>query len=181
MGNVIGQPVQKQAIDPNISIVFENMVAEWGVVPFAELSVLLVHLRFLTMVHQTHHWITKGDAFFGDHLLFERLYNETVAEVDALAEKSIGLGGTDNVNIVLQTSQVMRLVSGYGSSTTLPHPSDLARRSLAAECNFLKTAAIACERMKENSSLSRGLDNLLASIQDTHEGHIYLLKQRTKG
>lgn len=164
--------------DPNTSIVFENMVAEWGGIRMAELSVVLVHLRFLTFVHQTHHWVARGDSFYGDHQLFQRLYDATVEHVDALAEKAVGLAGIENVNISLQTTQLARLVSGYGMMSTIPQTTEIAKRSLAAEVNFIKTTELALETLKESGQLTKGLDNLLAGLLDVHESHIYLLKQR---
>ena len=167
--------------DPNISIVFDNMVAEWGGQTYGELSVLLVHLRFLAFVHQTHHWVTKGDSFYGDHKLFEELYNNTVADIDALAEKTVGLGTTENVNITLQVNQLMRLVKGYGMTSTIPQPSEITRRSLAAEVNFIKTAELAFECLKERGGSTLGLENLIGGILDVHESHVYKLKQRSCG
>ena len=165
-------------VEPNLDIITENMVSEWGGVPYPELSVLLVHLKFLAAVHQNHHWITKGDPFYGDHLLFARLYEATAADIDSLAEKAIGLGCTSNVDIVLQHKQLCQLLQGYGMTATIPQPTELAKRSYLAEMNFLKAAAHLAEHLKSNGTMSRGLDNLLAGIEDKHEGHVYLLKQR---
>ena len=165
--------------DPNISIVFDNMVSQWGGTPFPELSVVLVHLRFLALVHQTHHWVSRGDTFYGDHLLFERIYNAVVEDIDAVAEKSIGLGHVDNVAIRLQVKQLNQLTAGYGMMSTIPQTTELAKRSLAAETNFIKTTELAIQAMKESGRMTRGLDNLLAGLLDTHEGHVYLLKQRS--
>jgi len=165
-------------VEPNLDIITENMVSEWGGIPYPELSVLLVHLKFLAAVHQNHHWITKGDPFYGDHLLFSRLYDAVVCDIDALAEKAIGLGCTSNVDIVLQHKQLCQLLQGYGMTATIPQPTELAKRSYLAEMNFLKAAAHLAEHLKANGTMSRGLDNLLAGIEDKHEGHIYLLKQR---
>jgi DNA-binding ferritin-like protein len=165
--------------DPGYGIAIENMLAEWGGVPYAQLSVLLVHLRFLVLVHQTHHWTAKGDPFYGDHLLFERLYNGVLEDVDALAEKSVGLGGNDNVNLPLQIQQLNTLAQSYGASSTLPQASDLSKRSLIAEVAFLRCATHCVQSLKEMGLMTRGLDNLLAGIEDKHEGHVYLLKQRS--
>lgn len=164
--------------DPNLNIVTENMVSEWGGVPYPELSVLLVHLKFLSFVHQNHHWTTKGDPFYGDHLLFSRLYDGVIGEIDSVAEKAIGLGSSSNVDLPLSTSQLFKLIQGYGMTSTIPQPTELARRSYLAEMNFLKVVSILVEHMKSCGTLTRGLDNLLAGIEDKHEGHIYLLKQR---
>ena len=166
------------SVEPNLLIMTENMVAEWGSVPYAHLSVLLVHLKFLAEVHQNHHWTTAGDPYYGDHQLFSRLYDGVKGEIDAVAEKSIGLGCTQNVNLHLMTSQLLKLVSGYGMTSTIPQPSDLARRSLLAEMNFLKVIDYVIESLEENYILTNGLDNMLQGIADSHEGHVYLLKQR---
>jgi hypothetical protein len=44
--------------------------------------------------------------------------------------------------------------------------------------NFLKVAAYLAECLKECGLMTRGLDNLLAGIEDKHESNVYLLKQR---
>ena len=165
-------------VEPNLGVVTDNMVSEWGGVPYPELSVLLVHLKFLAAVHQNHHWTTKGDPFYGDHLLFERILGGVCGEIDSVAEKAIGLGSTSNVDLVMQHKQLCQLVQGYGMTSTVPQPTELAKRSYLAEMNFLKVASHLVEHMKECGTLTRGLDNLLAGIEDAHEGHIYLLKQR---
>jgi DNA-binding ferritin-like protein len=171
--------VQIAVPDPGFGVAIENMLAQWGGVRYAELSVLLVQLRFLAVVHQTHHWTAKGDPFYGDHLLYERLYNGVVADVDTLAEKAVGLGGNDNVNLPLQLLQLNQLAQSYGMASTIPQTTDLAKRSMAAEIGFLRCAAHCACSLKEAGLMTRGLDNMLQGIEDKHEGHVYLLKQRS--
>lgn len=170
--------VQIAVPDPMHGIVFENTLAQWGGVPYGELSVLLVNLRFLALVHQTHHWTSKGDPFYGDHLLYERLYGAVVEDIDALAEKAIGLGNNDNVNLQLQVIQLAEMARQYGCAVTLPVASSLAQRSMAAEVGFLRSAAHCASLLSENGTLTRGLDNFLQGLEDKHETHVYLLKQR---
>ena len=166
------------AVEPNASVVVENMVSEWSGLPFGELSVILVLLRHLALLHQTHHWQAKGDPFYGDHLLFERLYGGVSGEIDQIAEKAVGLSGPESVEMQLQVSQLQRLLQGVGTSSTIPQSSELAQRPLAAEMNFIKSVEILMTMMQETGQMTKGLDNLLAGILDTHEGHVYLLKQR---
>lgn len=165
-------------VEPNTNIVVDNMVAQWGSVPYPQLSVLLVHLKFLAAVHQNHHWVSRGEPFYGDHLLFQRLYEGTLEEIDSVAEKAIGLGTSGNVDLALQTTQVSSLVKGYGMTTTIPQASELAKRSYLAEMSFLKASSHLVECIEEMGVMTRGLDNLIAGIEDKHEGHVYLLKQR---
>ena len=63
-------------------------------------------------------------------------------------------------------------------TSTVPQPTELAKRSYLAEMNFLKVAAHLAEHLKECGTMTRGLDNLLQGIEDRHEGNVYLLKQR---
>lgn len=165
-------------IEPNTDIVVDNMVAEWGGNPYAQISVMLAYLEFLSKVHHTHHWISKGDPFYGDHLLFQRLYEGVDEEIDLVAEKAVGLGTTANVDLNLITAQCYRLVQNHGSSSTIPHPAELFRRSYQAEMTFLKFVARLVDSLKESGLLTRGLDNMIAGIEDKHESHVYLLKQR---
>ena len=164
--------------EPNQSIIFDNMMAEWGGLPYSQLSVLLSHLKFLLVLHENNHWTCMGDPFYGDHQLFSRLYDAVAGEVDSVAEKSIGLGCTSNVNMQLLSSQVLKLVSNTGAASTIPQSSDLARKSLAAELNFLKVIDCCRNSLEECGQLTNGVDNMLQDIADKHEGHVYLLKQR---
>lgn len=161
-----------------IAITTENMVSEWGNIPYAELSVLLVHLRYLQMVHQTHHWTASGDAFYCDHTLFNQAYENATDEIDKVAEKSVGLHSSQNVNIQLQVSQLQKLVENYTVINTIPDPDELVKQSLKAELVFCVTLDVLLEILEENASLTKGLDNLLSQILDNHEKTVYLLKQR---
>lgn len=165
-------------VEPNIDIVTDNMISEWGGTPYAELSVLLAHLEYLKKVHHTHHWISRADPFYGDHLLFSRLYETTESEIDMVAEKAIGMGTTANVDLMLVTAQCFKMIQGYGATSTIPQASDLARRSYQAEMTFLKATSRLVECLKQCGRLSRGVDNMIAGIEDKHESHVYLLKQR---
>lgn len=165
-------------IEPNLIVMTDNMIAEWGGAPYAELSVVLVHLKYLYALHQNHHWISMGDPYYGDHLLFQRLYGDVVEEIDGIAEKAIGLGSTANVDLQLVNAQVLKLISGQGSASMIPQSSDLAKKSLMAELSFLKVVDHALLHLSETGLLTSGLSNMLEGIADVHEGHVYLLKQR---
>jgi len=165
-------------IEPNLQVLTDNMIAEWGGTPYPQLSVALVYLKYLAAVHQNHHWTCVGDPYYGDHLLFERLYGDIPEEIDSIAEKAVGLGCTANVDLQLVHSQLLKLIAGAGSATMIPQSSDLAKKSLMAEMNFLAVMKHLCDSLNECGLMTHGLDNLLAGIEDKHEGHVYLLKQR---
>lgn len=163
----------------NLDILYSNMVAGWRGIPYAELSTLLGYAMFLQQVHHNHHWISQGDPFYGDHQLFDQLYSSVNGEVDGIAEKAVGLGNQSNVDLFTLYQQVNRWVATmYTGGGTIPSSSELARRSLDCEMAFLKFSALTSHLMESQGTLTRGLDNMLQGLEDTHEGHVYLLKQR---
>lgn len=165
-------------VSSSLSIELDNMMSEWGDVPYAELSILLVHLRFLALVHQTNHWVAKGDSYYGDHLLFERLYDSVVKEIDQTAEKVIAFGTETNVNMNLQVVQLNRLVQNSQLLGTFPSSAGPATASLASEKRFLEALEYLVQSLKERQMLTLGIENMLTGIADKHEESVYLLKRR---
>ncbi len=163
--------------DHTTTIMVDNTLGEWAGIPYAELSLLLVHLKFLYHLHQNHHWISKGDAFYGNHLMFQPLYEKTLGEIDSLAEKAIGLGSDANVDFQRIMLGLTKLSQKSQGLSTIPNSNQLVERSLQSEKEFLSTVSNCVTSLKEKNVLTRGLDNLIADIEDTHESHVYLLKR----
>lgn len=159
-------------------IAFQNALSFWSRVAVPELSIVLSHLRALSLIHQVHHWQAKGDPFFGDHKLFEQLYTGTLDQIDSIAERAVGLGGPENVDMSSQLMHALKLVEACGSLDTIPMSSELAKRSLTAELGFIRCLDLVVQSMRDNGTLTRGTDNLLAGIEDAHESNVYLLKRR---
>lgn len=178
----VSEPADEQVASernvPHDALAHDNEVAAWSGLPYAELSVVLVHLRYLAMLHQTHHWIARGDAFYGDHQLFESLYQRTLEDIDDIAEKVVGEGGEQNVDLSHHLSQLARLGKASGSSQTIPQGNCLARASLEAECAFLRVLKDMRESLRSQYALTDGMDNLLPQVADRHEKHVYLLRRR---
>jgi DNA-binding ferritin-like protein len=158
-------------------IVVQGALAAWSLVPCPELAVVLVRLKALAELHQSHHWTAQGDHFYGDHLLFERLYNAVVGEVDAVAERAVGAGGAMNVLVGHVAQQVADLLATQPAST-IPSSADLAKASLAAEREFVTVLDALIVSLRENGRATHGTVNLLEDVASTHESHVYLLQQR---
>jgi DNA-binding ferritin-like protein len=159
---------------------FEQMCNDWGNTEYSELSVILSVARAITMLHQTNHWSAKNDSYYGDHLLFDRLYNETLADIDTVAERVVGLACVEHVNITIQAKQVCKLICEVFSNTNvgIPHTQELMQRSYNAEMKYKKWVDICKNKLQARGCLTYGTDDLLAAIANKIEGRIYLLKQR---
>lgn len=142
------------------------------------LSSVLAVLRAAAMVHQTHHWQTSGAQYYGDHLLFERLYDESQPFIDQVAERAVGAGSVALVNSLDQAKVIYELIPLMCSGSD--DPEEMVRDSLKTESLVVGVVDAAITMLEGTGSLSNGTDNLLQGVSDLHEGFVYLLKQRAQ-
>lgn len=142
-----------------------------------ELGVLVSFMRSVSMIHQTHHWQTRGTSYYADHLLFERLYDESQDMIDSLAERAVGLNTFDIVDVRLQIENMSRIVD-FLAQKDLRGAEGYVVTSLRSETLLLVLLKMAYQQLEGRGALSLGLDNLLQDIADKHESFVYLLKQR---
>lgn len=138
-------------------------------------SNLLAMLRAIQWNHLASHWQSAGDASYGDHLLFERLYSKVVGEVDGLAEKLVGTFGTQAVESKEQATLM---------AATLHRMSDIGdpfERGLLFERTFQVYLKACVQALDDMGQLSLGMDDFLRTMANDHETHIYLLQQRQGG
>jgi hypothetical protein len=165
----------------DLSVAFEHCLSEYGGSPSAELAVLLASLRAEAMIHQAHHWQTRGQTYYGDHQLFDRVYTTVSGFIDGLAEKAIGTGHHINVQPLLQISQIVAFSKiFYSDAPVNPTPEDYVLLSLRAVLKSSVVLTFAYKSLEGKGQLSYGIDNHLQGIADKQEELIYLLKQRSK-
>lgn len=133
---------------------------------------LLAVLRAAAVSHQFAHWTTKGCNFYGDHLLFERIYTPIADQVDGLAEKAVQKFGPKVVDPCAQLQQQYHFMEMWAKEP------DLVGRALLVEHGIQHCITVARKELGKN--LSIGLDNFLAQLADDHETALYLLGQRGK-
>jgi DNA-binding ferritin-like protein len=174
---------QKEADAPLIilSQILQSIAADYGGAPLSELAAILAFLRAEAMVHQSHHWQTRGTTFYGDHLLYDRLYDDVQKLIDRVAERAVGAGHHILAHPLMHSYHAAVLVRVmYEGAPLDPSPSDYALLSLRMVHRFLAFEKMVYAILDERGQLSHGTDNLLQEIADKHEEHIYVLKQRTR-
>jgi DNA-binding ferritin-like protein len=134
------------------------------------LCAYLAMLRVMTLIFQNSHWKCKCPAFYGNHLLFERIYDDAGDLTDAAAEKLIGLFGNDALNHPEQ----IELMSGYYKKYVSDNHIE---NSLTVSKDFIKLADDVYNRIKEIGEMTLGLDDLIMSQSSKVEEFIYLLSQ----
>lgn len=143
---------------------------------FKVAALYVATLKAIALIHQHNHWTTKGAMFYGDHLLFERLYNSTLETLDGAAEKFIGIFGDECLDYDLQADLLHKVLLKYKNLDGSP-----AEMSLAAEKDFLKFSQEAYECFEKEERLTLGLDDMIMEIASKREDACYLLQQTLKG
>jgi DNA-binding ferritin-like protein len=139
-------------------------------------ALYIASLKSLAIIHQNSHWSTKGLNFYGDHLLFERLYNSVLENLDEAAEKFLGLFGDECLSYEFQNELLNRVLSKYNNLEGSP-----LEMSLAAEKDFIKLSKDAYNCFEDEDKLTLGIDDMIMSISSKREESIYLLQQVLKG
>lgn len=130
---------------------------------------------------QVAHWSAKGGNSYSDHLLYERIYNDNVEEIDKFAEKMIPIVGETFINpieISVLVSEKLKSIVEYKDEMPSDH---LAKNLLNFEQSLLEEIDDFRRALEMNKELSLGLDDLITELHNSHQGHIYLLSQRLKG
>lgn len=128
-------------------------------------------LRAAYLSYQTSHWQVIGGSFYGNHLLFQRLYKSVEDQVDQLAEKLVGYLGRE----VVALDHQMRHIAGYTvawSRIDCHH-----KRGLQSEADLQRALKRAYEGIKRVNAMSLGLDDWIMATANAHEENEYLLQQ----
>ena len=130
-------------------------------------------LRTAYLIHQGSHWTSSGSNFYGNHLLFERLYTNSAKDADAAAEKMIGVFGDATLNLSMQAQLIGKMMAKYSTSSPLDN-------SIKVEKAILEFSDKLYETLEEDGKLSLGLDDFIMSIASNREEAVYLLQQAMK-
>ncbi len=136
-------------------------------------------LRAMHLWFHSAHGTVYGMPFAGDHFsLYGKIYSEIQEEIDGFIEKSIGL--TDNQDMgcpIMITAAAEKLLK------SLPSPSKLKGCEIASTGRdiveaYLELLEEAHKKISESHEMTLGLDDMISSSANKHEGYYYLLNQR---
>jgi DNA-binding ferritin-like protein len=129
-------------------------------------------LRAMYLLHQQNHWNAQS---YGDHLLFQRIYESSSEMADAASERAIGLCGSNMVEFENEEAIAKKFAPRIKTLYSL------LESSLAIEKAFQSLAEDVYNTIKEKNMLTLGLDDLIMSQASESEVHIYLLQQAMNG
>jgi len=138
------------------------------------LTQLLALLRATHWSHWTTHWQVRGTPSYGDHLLFQRLYEEMVDEIDGLAEKIVSYYGAEAVAAEPNIAIAHAFLKAYSEV------SDPYKRALMIETHLQNALKRVYDALKESGEMTLGLDDYIMAVANAHETFQYLLRQRLR-
>lgn len=128
-------------------------------------------LRAAYLSYQTSHWQVKGGSFYGNHLLFQRLYKSVEEQVDSLAEKISGYLGSEAVALNHQMKHISEYTYRW-SQIDCNH-----KRGLQSEADLQQALKRAYDGIKQAQAMSLGLDDWIMATANAHEENEYLLQR----
>ena len=136
---------------------------------------LLGDLKALYDAYYSAHWRSYGDPYYGDHLLYQRLYGDVITEIDSVAERALGITGNDAL-----VEPGTLLSAEMSCLKALVMPGEFAASMLEAEKRFLQRLKTMLDTLRAGTLLSDGTEDLLQGIANKHEEHVYLLSRRVR-
>jgi len=129
---------------------------------------ILALLRYMSMCFQTEHWTVSGTNYYGDHLLWMRLYDSVAKQIDGVAERAVGTAGEEAVDLGRSLDKIMAMKDLSGSRG--------AEKGLSL-VNRLLMILEGADRLE----MSIGTRDFLNGLASEMEISVYLLKQRIEG
>ena len=155
-------------------LTLEQCCSVFGNSEWAPLAAFLAVTEGLQVIHHSHHWQTKGENFYGDHLLYQRLYETVLAEIDLVGEKLIGVSQDVSLTNYFKRIKAMEMFLKAVTHSDQPY----VVVSHDAELTYVRMGGELMDQLEQAGLLTRGLEQMLGNILDKHEEHIYLLEQR---
>ena len=142
--------------------------------PVMAVLMLMETLRMGYDVYREAHWRVQGDAAYGQHLLFERLYTEIDTQVDLFAELATGTFGPEIFSL---DSELREVRAEYVSELSNLPPLEAGLNVVSQVEEALENAH---DQLDRSGWITPGWDNALGGLSQMMMQHKYLLDQSRK-
>ena len=176
--------VSSPAAEIEIAVDTVDMNALDQLIPVSPAEVMAAYIGFVRAFHlwfHAAHTLTKGTGFAGDHAsLYGPIYVEVQDVIDRIIEKGIGVFDDESLGCPKRITSDALIILDEWESPVDQSPQRIADLALEYALQLVKLDERVAHALEEMGALSFGLENLLAELADTHEGYVYLLRQRVK-
>jgi DNA-binding ferritin-like protein len=137
-------------------------------------ALVAVHtaLEVEQMLFHVYHWKSKGQDYYGDHLLYQRLYTDRAVEIDRIGEVILAVGPASAVNpltTIIGMQDLAQRIEAAGATD--------AEKGLSLVQETLRRIHDA-DQLLGDDPYALSVNNVLAGFADKHLEALYLLRQR---
>jgi starvation-inducible DNA-binding protein len=137
----------------------------------------LCALRAASELAQHAHWNVKGQSFYEDHLLFQRIYRNIEGDIDMLAEKFAGLFQLP-IPAVACSEAVSVYLKKWSPQDGETKAEELFKFVKVAEEDLLSLIKELSDELDGSPFKTLGFDDLIGGIASRQEENLYLINQR---
>lgn len=141
---------------------------------FHALLDVLALLYAIRLHAQAAHWSARGSDFYSDHLMWERIYKSTDKAIDTVGEQMIYAFNLDDMSARV----LARKVAQHQETLQREAASGHLRCAILLEQAVLAFIDTAHEALRQDSHLSRALENMLMNLAEERTRILYLLSRR---
>ena len=131
---------------------------------------LWADLRAAHHMYWTLHWQSRGPSFYGDHELFEGLYQAKAEQIDGLAELIAASYGSDKLDPLASWKAAAEKVEQLSKISS---PVQIAEMVVACAEDVNVTVLA-----DEECPFPAGLSNYISDLSTKNIKDLYMLKQR---
>ena len=147
---------------------------------YMELGIMTGLLKGAAHLFQSFHWQTGAKQFYGDHLLYERMYEELGELVDRMAEKAVAFSSGPVVSPSATVKVVAALVDTV-ESKVFENKDVNAKKAHYTVKAVMHCMEILFENLKQTNKVSLGIETVVADSVDKLEEFCYLISRRNIG
>ncbi len=136
---------------------------------------LLSLLRAMHLFAHSAHNLCSGQTFHEDHAFFGGLYEAFSDDYDDLAERLIGLFGTDHMNLNEILASAQKLLEGCPSNKVTDN-----KVFYVHQLKYEEALQAEVEHICHIKGISQGVIQLLGDMANKSEMRVYKINQRLK-
>jgi DNA-binding ferritin-like protein len=133
-----------------------------------ELDLLIAALHAKYNLALFAHWTSKGDSYYSDHLLFQKIYSETFEHIDLLLESALPFFPDLIADPTHYLNNSLPIIND--ASNLKSHPVSIL--------NVINVVDKFIQNLIDLNIVN--LNNILADLKDLNTHHLYLINQRIK-
>ncbi len=129
---------------------------------------LIPLLMAMKNYYQNLHWKSRGENFYSDHKMFQKIYESVEAPLDSWAEKLMVIYGDKSIDSIRSSESSVEWLKRWAASDNIAQP----------EIDMQSAVNEIFASMSKSGTLTMGANDFLMSLCNNRDKYLNWLKQR---